>query len=601
VRATWNIINTELSKKNKRESIQALTVNGTINSDPQFLVKIFNDHYSEVADSIYSKIKENEVVNSMKHYDHMTFMSKAFKRPFSKLVTTKTSSREIEKIINSLKSSCTQGYDEISNNLLKACKNFISVPLSYICNKMLFEGAFPERLKYATVVPVYKKGDRKMVTNYRPISILTSISKIFEKVIYNRLSKHLNDNLILSSKQFGFRKNHGTDNAIYSLIFEILKAFNQKRCISGLFCDLEKAFDCVNHDILLQKLKYYGIEDKFHNLLGSYLFNRKQRTTLVGPNNVKVYSEWINIEHGVPQGSILGPLLFSIFINDLPIYLKDVSLPILFADDTSIIISRENTEQLSCDMDKIYLILDCWFKKNQLSLNLTKTNYIDFIVNAQVPTGIKNLNSNLTGTKYNKFLGLTIQYDLEWNKHIEEICKKLNLAIFMIRNIKPLVSIDTMKIIYHAYFHSIMAYGIMFWGNSTHVGRVFKLQKKVIRCIAGCNSCESCREYFREMRILPLKSQYIYSMMKFAVKNNEIFDRNNDYHNIETRQCNNMHVTQVNLTKYGKGVHHMIVKIFNRLPAGIKAITNNPKIFKIKMKEFLLTKIFYTLDEYLIN
>jgi hypothetical protein len=142
-RATWNIIDTELSKKNKIERIQALTVNGTINSDPHFLVKIFNKHYSEVADSIYTKIKEN-VVNSMKHYDHMTFMSKAFKSPFFKLLTTKTSSREIEKIINSLKTICTQGYDEISNKLLKACKNFNSVPLIYICNKMLFDGVYPE-------------------------------------------------------------------------------------------------------------------------------------------------------------------------------------------------------------------------------------------------------------------------------------------------------------------------------------------------------------------------------------------------------------------------------------------------------------------------
>jgi hypothetical protein len=138
-------------------------------------------------------------------------------------------------------------------------------------------------------------------------------------------------------------------------------------------------------------------------------------------------------------------------------------------------------------------------------------------------------------------------------------------------------------------------------GGTRHMQIVFKLQKKVIRCIAGCNSRESCREYFREMRIPPLKSQYIYSVMMFAVKNNEIFYRNNDYHNIKTRQRNNMHMNQVNLTKYGKGVHHMIVKIYNRLPTDIKAITNNPKIFKIKMKTFLLTKIFYTLDEYLIK
>jgi hypothetical protein len=138
-------------------------------------------------------------------------------------------------------------------------------------------------------------------------------------------------------------------------------------------------------------------------------------------------------------------------------------------------------------------------------------------------------------------------------------------------------------------------------GTQLNANRVFKLQKRVIRCIVGCNSHESCRDYFREMRILPLKSQYIYSMMMFAVKNNDIFYRNNDYHDIRTRQHTNMHMNQVNSTKYGKGVHHMIVKIFNRLPLNIKAITNNPKIFKLKIKEFILTKIFYTLEEYLVK
>jgi hypothetical protein len=227
--------------------------------------------------------------------------------------------------------------------------------------------------------------------------------------------KHLKENCILSNHQFGFRTNQGTENAIYSLINEILNSFNQKHRISGIFCDLEKAFDCINHEILLQKLKYYGIKDKQHNLYKSYLSNRKQRTILKGFNNNKVYSGWTNIAHGVPQGSILGPLLFLIYINDLPKILKDVSLPILFADDTSILISRVNTDQLIGAMNETYLILDCWFKKNLMALNLTKMNYVDFIVNNQVSTRIWNLDSHISSTMYTKFLGLIIQYDLAWN------------------------------------------------------------------------------------------------------------------------------------------------------------------------------------------
>jgi hypothetical protein len=178
-------------------------------------------------------------------------------------------SREIERIILSLKSSQTHGYNEISNNILKACKTFISEPISFLCNKVFFED---------TIVPIHKKGDKNLVSNYRSISILISLNKIFEKVKYNILLKHLNEESILSKHQFEFRENQGTDNAIYSRNSGILDSLNIKMQVSGIFCDLEKAFDCVSHEILLTKLRYYGIKDKQYNLYKSYLLNRKQRT-----------------------------------------------------------------------------------------------------------------------------------------------------------------------------------------------------------------------------------------------------------------------------------------------------------------------------------
>jgi hypothetical protein len=156
-RTTWKIINNEVSKKTKNENVQTLNISGTKDSNLYTLVETFNKYFSEVADNIYKKIKENYVKNNTNHNDYMTFMTEAFRSPFTNLIITKATSKEIEKIIGSLKSSYTQGYDEISNNILKACKNYISVPLSYLCNRMLFEGVYPERLKYAIIVPVHKK------------------------------------------------------------------------------------------------------------------------------------------------------------------------------------------------------------------------------------------------------------------------------------------------------------------------------------------------------------------------------------------------------------------------------------------------------------
>jgi hypothetical protein len=181
--------------------------------------------------------------------DYMAYMDNAFGSPFPKIQISKTTSVEIERIIKSLKSSYTYGYGEISINILKACKTFISTPFSYLHNRVLFEGVIPDRLKYATIIPVFKKGDRKDLSNCRPISILTSFNKIFEKVMYRRLVQHFSDHNILSKYQYGFRAKLGTDNAIFNFITEILHSLNHKSMVGGIFCDLEKAFDCVSHEV----------------------------------------------------------------------------------------------------------------------------------------------------------------------------------------------------------------------------------------------------------------------------------------------------------------------------------------------------------------
>ena len=205
-----------------------------------------------------------------------------------------------------MKSKNSHGYDEISTKILKVSAPFISSLLNYICNKSILSGTFPTRLKYSIVKPMYKKGDRNDVTNYRPISLLTSFSKVFEKMIYGILLQHVTINNISVEEQFGFRTSSSTDKASYKLIDEILNALNNRMMVGGIFCDLQKAFDCVNHNILLTKLEFYGITGIAYKLIKSYLEGRYQRVVL----NNNSYSNWCEIKHGVPQGSILGPLLF---------------------------------------------------------------------------------------------------------------------------------------------------------------------------------------------------------------------------------------------------------------------------------------------------
>jgi hypothetical protein len=231
-RMMWRIINNELLKKHNRENNHTLNIEGKKTSNLNDIANIFNKYFTEIADSIHKHIKENGPKDNSNHMSYMTYLTNAFESPVPSIKINKTMSREIERIILSLKSSQMHGYDEILNNILKICRSFVSEPVSYLCNKMIFEGIFPDRLKYVTIIPIYKRGDKNLVLNYRPISILTSINKIFEKVMYCRLLKHLKESNILSKHQFGFRENQGTENAIYR-ISKILDSLNKKMpCIS---------------------------------------------------------------------------------------------------------------------------------------------------------------------------------------------------------------------------------------------------------------------------------------------------------------------------------------------------------------------------------
>ena len=264
----------------------------------------------------------------------------------------------MREIIGKLKLSAP-GHDDIGASLIKHVSSSILEPLTYIFNLSLQKGCVPKDLKIAKVIPFYKTGDQKSFNNYRPISVLPCFSKILEKIVYKRMLLHLNKQHIFYRHQYGFRENHSTDMALLQLVEKIYSALNNNEYALGIFLDLSKAFDSVDLTILLSKLHRYGFQDLSYSWLASYVLNREQFVYVNG-----YASSRAQLTYGVPQGSILGPLLFLVYINDLA-SVSSTILPILFADDTTLILTNKNFNSLISEANSGIGIFSEWFQINK--------------------------------------------------------------------------------------------------------------------------------------------------------------------------------------------------------------------------------------------
>ena len=285
-----------------------------------------------------------------------------------------TDHAELIEICASFRSGTAAGFDNIYMDIVKKTIDIICKPLAHIINLSLSNGVVPKQLKIARVLPIFKSGDQELYVNYRPVSVLPVISKLMEKVVYKRLYSYLIKNNILFHNQYGFRKNVSTSHALIHLYDKISEAIDKKEITIGVFIDLSKAFDTVNHEILLKKLQYYGIRGVALNWFEDYLSDRQQFVNYNGH-----LSSFRQVKCGVPQGSVLGPLLFLIYVNDICNVLTSSSLDIiLFADDTSIFFSCNDLNTLSFTLNNELNKLSDWFSANKLSVNIKKSKYIVF-------------------------------------------------------------------------------------------------------------------------------------------------------------------------------------------------------------------------------
>ena len=347
------------------ENSKNMNIAGEISNDPTKIANGLNDFYSTVAENLQGSIRSNG-----------TDFTKYLKDPNEKTFHFESADcQEILLLINSLSDNKASGPNSIPTEILKLLKNCICIPLTHIINLSFATGIYPSKLKEAKVIPIFKnKGNPLNTPNYRPISLLSNLDKIFEKIVHKRMYSFLDKYNCIYELQFGFRAKHSTSHALISLMEKVREALDYpgSKFACGVFIDLQKAFDTVDHSILLKKLEHYGIRGIANSWFKSYLSDRKQFTTVNGFN-----SDYKTMKYGVPQGSVLGPLLFLIYINDLHNAIKNSTVH-HFADDTNLLVSGLNIKKIQDLINLDLKYLSNWLKANKIALNSSKTELIIF-------------------------------------------------------------------------------------------------------------------------------------------------------------------------------------------------------------------------------
>ena len=468
----WKILNYLISKKKNQQTDFSLDYNGQIITNPADIVDRFNNFFVNIGPDLASRIPPTDI-------NFTKYLKGTYKNSF---YLSPTNAQEVIQVASLLPNKKSKGVDEIPVSTVKQTISKIAEPLAEIINTSIHTGIFPDALKIAKICPIYKGGPKNEIGNYRPISVLPSFSKIFEKLVYKRLYNYITKLDILIPNQYGFRPSHSASMALLDLYDKLSENIENRKYVIGIFIDLQKAFDTVNHDILLKKLHHYGIRGIALKWFSNYLSDRTQYVSI---NNVS--SDLKSICCGVPQGSILGPLLFLLYVNDL-VNSSDLLYFILYADDTSIICADENLPQLISRVNDELQSLACWFKANKMSLNIKKTNFVMFGLK-RYDLGqccIKIDNHKLEQVDHVKFLGILVDVKLSWKNHIVKLSSDISKCIGVLTRVKFILPTSALLLLYNALILSRLSYCCLVWGwaSKTTLDPILKIQKKAVRIIS---------------------------------------------------------------------------------------------------------------------
>jgi len=537
---TWTTIKNMVNRTQQKDDYPKYFL---VNELPEYNQKIIADNFNKFFIDIGLKLANTITPPKNKSYKdylvntiHTTFKFNCVKEDC------------VKKTIDILKPKSSSGIDRISNKLVKLIKDEISGPLTIIVNQIIKTGIFPQKLKVAKVIPFFKKGENYLFDNYRPVSLLPSLSKVIEKIMFNQLYEYFNENNLFFDSQYGFRKQHSTELAALELINNIVTKMDLNEIPLNIYLDLSKAFDTLNHDILLDKLNHYGVLDNSLLLLKSYLSDRQQYVEFG-----EVISDFRLIETGVPQGSILGPLLFIIYMNDI-VYACKKFKPIIYADDTALSATLNsfynNNQNYVSEINNELTSVNDWFQLNGLSININKTKAMLFYDPRKKVEEIKLKinNSDIEFVTEFNYLGIIFDSNLSWNAHINMISRKISKSLCVMNKLKNVIPTNIRLTLYNTLILPHINYGILAWGSRCH--KLFKLQKRSIRQIANVKYNAHTDPIFKQLSLLKISNLCVLQELKFIFKlKNKLLPnyyldleylRHSDIHSYDTRYANRL-------------------------------------------------------------
>ena len=582
----WQGIN-EILRKNAKMPNEDIFLNedGLLLTDQKQVANCFNRFFTNVADNLLDKIGDT----TSKYQDFL-------KNPNEhSMFLNEVDFGEVELVIKNLDTTKSGDIYGLSPKLLQIGATEVSNNLKTIFNLSLKFGQFPDKLKYAKIIPIHKGDSRQIPGNYRPISLLPIIGKVFEKIVFNRVYSFVTEKNILVKNQYGFQRLKSTEHAGVDLQSKIINAYENKLNSCSIFLDFAKAFDTVNHEILLSKLYHYGIRGPIHDWFKSYLSNRQQ---CVQVNNA--LSDFATVKHGVPQGSILGPLLFLLYINDITQSSSKLEF-LLFADDTSIFLAKKEVKDLENTINTELGNISNWLKANKLSLNVKKSNVLLFRCrNAKkMETFNIKIDGNTIEEKQSaKYLGLYFDNKLTFKPHIDHVLTKLKKGNGIIAKLRHFVPSEKVRSVYFAHIESHLNYGSIIWGGAAkfHTNKIITSQKKGIKIMNFIKARDHIELPFKNNKILPFDRLRALSMCKFIWKiykeitpfASSLLGQNQV---VASDRDNTKYLVPYKNTLYARtSIFYSGILDWNRIPSEIKK-SNSLSTFSGKCKDFFLDKL----------